>query len=291
MRAKNYYLWFLIITAALTFSLTGCGDQNINSQWKTQNIVIDGNDSDWGNSLKLYDKLNALVGVQNDDKFLYLCLVTTDQQLQNKILRRGLTIWFDKTGSNDKKFGIKYPIGFSGMKGQNMPGENTGIERPDATGERPTQQEVNQRILKNQTDMEFVGAKNEEIRIPVAQLKGVELKLGMNDNRLVYEMRIPLSHAGGFDYAINADTGTVVSVGLETGKMNLNTDNRRGVQRPDGGGEGGYGGGMGGGDDFGGGEMGGGRRGGYDRTRNVDPSEFQSLEFWAEVKLASEAGH
>lgn len=285
MRAKSYYLWFLLISATITFSLTGCGDQNINSNWRTQNLVIDGNDSDWGNTLTMYDKLNALVGVENDDKYLYLCLVTTDQQLENKILRMGLTIWFDKTGSNDKKFGVKYPIGFSGMQRPNTPGENTGIERPDATGERPTQQEVNERIIKRQTDMEFVGANNEQIRIPVAQLKGVELKLGLNDNRLVYEMKIPLSHAGGFDYAINADTGSVVSVGLETGKMNFNKGEGRKFQRPDGGGEGGFGGG---GDDFGGGEMGGGRRGGFDRARNVDPSEFQSLEFWAEVKLASE---
>ena len=280
MRAKNYYLWLSLVFAALAFTLTGCGDQNISSKWRTQNLTIDGNDSDWGNSLTFYDKLNALVGVENDDKFLYLCLVTTDQQLQSKILRMGLTVWFDKTGNNDKKFGIKFPLGFSGMNRQNFTGERFNPEQ----SQRPNPQEINDRILKNQTDMEFVGAKNEEVRLPVAQLKGVELKLGLKDGRFVYEMRVPLSHAGGYDYAISADTGSVVSVGLETGKMNFDRSENRGFGRSRGG-EGGFGGGMEGGDDFGGG-MGGGREG-YERARNLNPSALQQLDFWAEIKLAS----
>ncbi len=286
MRVKNYYSWLILFSAALTITLTGCGDQNINSKWRTQNLTIDGNDSDWGNSLTFYDKLNALVGVENDNKFLYLCFVTTDQQLQNKILRMGLTVWFDKTGNNEKKFGIKFPIGFSGMNSQNFTGERYN---PDQ-GERPNPQEINDRILKNQTDMEFVGANNEEVRLPIVQLKGVELKIGIKDSRLVYEMKIPLTHAGGYDYAISADTGSVISVGLETGKVNFNKGEGRGIQRPNGGGEGGFGGGMeGGGDDFGGGGMEGGR-GGYERARNFNPSALQPLDFWAEVKLASSAG-
>ncbi len=276
MKAKNYFLWLSLVFAALALSLTGCGDQNISSKWRTQNLTIDGSDSDWGNSLTFYDKLNALVGVENDDKFLYLCLVTTDQQLQNKILRMGLTVWFDKTGNNEKKFGIKFPIGFSGMNRQNYTGERYNPQQ----GERPNPQEINDRILKDQTDMEFVGAKNEEIRLPIAQLKGVALKLGLKDGRLVYEMRIPLTHAGGFDYAISADTGSVISVGLETGKMSFDKSRNRGFGRPSGG-EGGFGGGMEGGDDFGGG------REGYERARNFNPSNFQPLDFWAEVKLAS----
>ncbi len=284
MRAKNYFLWLSLVFAALALTLTGCGDQNINSKWRTQNLTIDGNDSDWGNSLIFYDKLNALVGVENDDKFLYLCLVTTDQQLQSKILRMGLTVWFDKTGNNEKKFGIKFPIGFSGMNRQNLTGERLNPEQ----GQRPNPQEINDRILKNQTDMEFVGANNEEVRLPIAQLKGVELKLGLKDGRFVYEMRVPLSHTGGYDYAISADTGSVVSVGLETGKMNFDRSKDRGFGRPRGG-EGGFGGGMEGGDDFGGGMEGG--REGYERARNFNPSAIQPLDFWAEIKLASSPGN
>ncbi len=280
MSAKNYYLWLLLALAAFAFSLTGCGDQNINSKWRTQKLTIDGNDSDWGHSLTYYDKLNALVGVENDGKFLYLCLVTTDQQLQNKILRMGLTVWFDRTGSNNKKFGIKYPIGIGGMDRKNFTGERLNPQQ----GERLNPQEIDKRIINNQTDMEFVGANNEEVRLPVTQLKGVELKLGLKDSRLVYEMRVPLSHTGGYDYAINVDTGSVVSVGLETGKMNFNSGERKGFRNP----EGGFGGGMEGGDDFGGGAMGGGREG-FERSRNFNPSAFQPLDFWAEVKLASKS--
>ncbi len=281
MKAKSYAHLLILIFSAVTFSLTGCGDQNINSSWRTQNLTIDGSDADWGNSLKLNDKLNALVGVENDDKFLYLCFVTTDQELQDKILRMGLTVWFDKTGNNGKKFGIKFPVGISGINRQ-----DAGAQRiSPPPGELPNSDRINKLIIRNQNDMEFVGANNEVTRVPVNQLKGVQLKLGLKDNRLVYEMRIPLLHSGGYDYAISADTGSVISVGLETGKVNFNGREDMSFGRPEGG-EGGFGGGMEGGDDFGGYGAGGGQRG-FQRARNLNPSGLSPMDFWAEVKLAS----
>ncbi len=269
--------------AALIFIFAGCGDTDINSKWRTQNITIDGDDSDWGNSLTMVDKLNSLVGVENDSDNLYLCFVTADNDLQMKILRMGLTVWFDRTGSDDKKFGIRFPIAMQGM-------DMTSFRRDRINGqqgERPNREQMKERFVTNLRELEIVGPDNEVTRINLSELKGMQLKLGLKDNRLVYEMKIPLSLKGGANYAISADTGSTISVGLETGSFEARKNNGEGFS---GGGEGGGFQPPEGGDDFGGGGMrgGGGRRGGFGgRGRaNFNSSALEPLKFWAKVKLA-----
>ena len=292
-----YYKKGLLIFGllALIFSVAGCGDTEINSKWKTQNITIDGNDADWGNTLTYVDDIKSLVGVENDNNFLYLCLVTTDNTLESKMLRMGLTVWFDRTASDDKKFGIRFPLGFRGMDRSQFQKERTA----NMEGTRPNPTEINERLLNNQTDAEIVGANNEANRIPLTGLKGIELKLGMKDGRLVYEMKIPLQHKPGFNYAISADTGSAISIGLETGSFTANRSGQGGEFRRSSGGEGddgGFGGQPGGeGDNLGGegGGMRGGRGGradGYGRGggRQFGRSALEPLSFWAKVNLAAE---
>ena len=279
----------VLLLLPVIFSIIGCGDTKIDSKWRTQNIVIDGNESDWGNTLTYVDDLKSLVGVENDDKNLYLCLVTTDQDLETKVLRMGLTVWFDNTAGNDKDFGIRFPIGRGGVDREAMRKEMGNTE-----DQRPNPEKMKEMLVQNENEAEIVGKNNDVNRAPLTQLKGVELKIGLKNSRLVYEMKIPLSHAGGFNYALNADTGSTISVGLETGTFQRNANGENGYKRPEGGegGEGGFGSpsGEGGGDDFGGGRMGrgedGGRRGGREGGGNYNSSSFEPISFWAKVKLA-----
>jgi hypothetical protein len=317
------FLLFIVITFA------GCGDEEINSKWRTQDITIDGNDSDWGNSLIYYDDIKALVGAQNDKDYLYLCFVTSDQQLESKILKGGVTVWFDNKGDNDKKFGIRFPIpaknmnkppstkgndnqtsmGGDGMGGPpnsdegdqgqppNMDGDNQqgppnmgGKNGPGAGGPN-----MKENALKNQTDIEvIIGSKDSSI-IPIAQLKGVELKLKIKGTRMVYEIKMPLAMKGNFSYAINAASGSIISVGLETPTMEQRAMQvgASGQGGGEGGGPGGGGGGEGGGPGGGGGEGGGpgggggGGMGGGSRGGGMNGTSSKALSFWAEVKLST----
>jgi len=279
----------ILLLLPVIFSIYGCGDTKINSKWRTQNLVIDGKENDWGNSLTYIDDLKALVGVENDDKYLYLCLVTNDQDLETKVLRMGLTVWFDNTASDDKDFGIRFPIGRGGIDREAMRKSMEGTE-----GQRPNPEKMREMLVQNENEAEIVGKNNDVNRLPLTELKGVDLKLGLKDGRLVYEMKIPLSHKGGFNYALSADTGSTISVGLETGSFQRNSNGGNGFKRPEGGegGEGGFGSpsGEGGGDDFGGGRMGrgegDGRRGG--RGGEFNRSSFEPVSFWAKVKLEGE---
>jgi hypothetical protein len=300
------------ITVLLLFMLfiviyfAGCGDTELNSKWRTQNITIDGNDSDWSNSLVFYNEINSLVGVQNDRDYLYLCLVTSDQQLERKIFTTGITIWFDNTDKGDKKFGIRYPLMAKNMNRDAFENGDDQAEgrrtNPDDGRETPSdnrlaagfpgRENTEDKFLKNQTEIEVIDANNESTRYPIAQLKGVQLKMTVKDYRMVYEFRIPIAMKNEYSYAVGAASGSTISVGLETGtqeaKRNKNFSDR-------GAGEGGddpsqgSGDGMSGGDNYGG-QGNGMHSGGRGRSHTggqVKGASTQPLNFWADVKLST----
>jgi hypothetical protein len=106
--------------------LAGCGTMKMQSNWRENEIEIDGSQTDWKGALTFLEKKNLSFGFMNDDHYLYACLVTGDPMLQSKILRMGFTIWFDATGGKDKKYGIRFPIGFNPDELRQIPGPSTG---------------------------------------------------------------------------------------------------------------------------------------------------------------------
>lgn len=281
---------YLIAIISFTLLISGCNDNIINSVWKTNDIKIDGNDSDWGNSLTYVKDSNLLFGVQNDDKYLYLCLATNDQDLQTKILRLGLTIWFDTTGGDNEIFGIKYPLSFQDLDHSNFNfGKNENFTPEEQNFNHGN---MNEKMLMRQTDVEILGKnKNDYTRIGLSELKGIEIKVNIKNYRFVYEMKIPLVQTKETPYAINTDTSRTIGIGLETGTIDRNkfpqekgfgiegssAENQGGEEPIEGGG--GY---------FGGGNMHPRGSGGYGRQRGDGQSLMSApLNYWTQVKLAS----
>ncbi len=299
LNALLLFLLFIVITFA------GCGDKEVSSKWRTQNITIDGNDSDWSGSLVFYEDINSLIGVQNDNNYLYLCLVTTDQQLERKILMTGLTIWFDNEDKGDKKFGIRFPVRMKNMNnGAFLPGEDQteGRRRDPDDGREGMSGNSRQAgslehgktgdiFLKNQTEIEVIDAHDEATRFPISELKGIELKMTVKDYRMVYEFKIPIAMKNSYSFAVGAVNGSTISVGLETGfaeaKKNKDVIDRASGE---GGAEPTSGEGMGNGNDYGG-ESGGMRsgrgRGHGGQGTGFNSSSVQPVKFWADVKLNS----
>lgn len=281
---KKILLTFSIL---MLFIISGCKGDVITSKWKTSEITIDGNDSDWGNTLTYMKDSKLLFGVQNDNENLYLCLVTNDPDLENKIVRMGLTVWLDREGGDRHVFGIKYPLSFQEL------GRSSSNRSPEDMNRQPMDRnQIDERLLSRQTEVEIIGKSKDDVtRIPISELKGLKLKVGIKDYRMVYEMQIPLHPANDAPYIINADTGSTVSIGLITGTIDRSKFNGEGNfrQRHEGG-ESADGseqpeGGMGEG-----GMRERGEGGGYRRQRGTQNSNsMEPLEFWAEVKLASQS--
>lgn len=280
----------LLLTLSIisVFILAGCKGDKVNSIWNNGNIKINGNDSDWRNTLTYVKDSKFLFGIQNDNKNLYLCLVTNDPELENKIIRMGFTVWLDREGSDRQVFGIKYPLSFQDLGRPSFNRPPGGME-----GRPMDRNQIDDRMLKRQTDIEILGKnKNDVTRIPVSELKGIKVKVDVKDYRMVYEMKIPLHSSNDAPYAINADTGSTISVGLATGTIDRSKfEKREGFsgrrQRPEGG-EGTEGGEY---PEGGMREPREGGEGGYrmNRNRSNGGNSMEPLEYWTEVKLATQS--
>ncbi len=254
--------------------MAGCGMIDLKSHWRNRPVVIDGKNTEWGNSLVLLDDKETSIGIMNDSEFIYIGLVTTNRNLRNQVARRGITFWFDVEGGKDEKFGVHYPLGFDAVR------PSTDNET-DADNQSAT---VQKDIPTDDLEIEGPG-KDDHHPMTFAEAGGIEAKYKIANGVLVYELKVPLSDKTSSPFAIGAKSGTLIGVGAETSKNKTSPKPSEGVS------EGGGGGGMGGGGyGGGGGGMGGGGRGhrggGGGGGRSSSGGQGEPFTMWAKVQLA-----
>lgn len=132
--------------------------------------------------LNVLDDKKTSVGVLNDNDFIYLIFITTNRDVHNQVVRRGLTLWFDSDGGKDQKFGVRYPIGFGGIRSVQEARSESDDEWQDLRKENSTD------------EMEIIGPKKDDRhRMTLAETGGMEARFTTSNGVLVYEMRVPLS--------------------------------------------------------------------------------------------------
>jgi len=195
-------------------------------------IVVDGVAEEWQGALSFIEDEELFVGFMNDQTYLYVCLKSGDERSPARLMRQGLTVWFDPAGGNKKVLGIKYPIGGppGGWNSQRM------MDQPDDTQEtRPRRLPAELEILRS--DSEFPAT----MTLEQAKKEGLEVKASVTTGSFMYELRIPLAISEGRTVAVGAQPNGVVGILFETGKLDMS---RMGGRPP--GGMGGARGGMGG---------------------------------------------
>ena len=246
--------------------MAGCGSIELKSHWRDRDILIDGKNTEWRESLYSLDDQKLSVGLFNDEDFLYIGLLTNDRDLQRLISRRGLTLWFDKDGGEEQKFGVHYPVGFRGPGASRE--ENPEGEEPEAQRESPPEASG---------DLEIIGpGEGGRHKMTILETGGIEVKLENSSGVLVYEIKVPLSEIGSHPFTIGAKTGSIIGVGLET----AGSRDRQGSPDEATGERSGRSGGLRGGGGGGGRRRGG---GGSERSGGGQP---EPLKVWARVQLA-----
>jgi len=210
----------------------------------------------------------------NDGEFLYMRLSATDPGARAQITRQGLIVWFDSGGGKKKKFGVRYPVvergeggGYGGGFGRR--GGDQG-DSGSTAGSQDDTQPPNERV-------DILGpGKNDARELMRDHLQGIDVAYRVEQGTLQYELKVPIAKTDDHPYAIEADAGKPIGIGLETPKM----------QRPsfEGGGGGFGGGGMGHGGGMGRGGGGMGRRGGGGGGRGYQPPK--PLNTWGTLTLA-----
>ena len=198
----------------IILSLSCSGGKEIVGNWRTQEIKIDGDISDWQNSLVSIPDKKFAVGFKNDDKFLYVSLITDDRMKIMQMLRNGFITWFTPDGKSDKTFGVKFPLSNKDLKDEqfhNMNRENFQLDNMEKQFAQ---------LLIRQKELEIIN--NDKFPLSLMYLEnkeGIKAKLGYAENNFVYELQVPLKAGGNYTYQIATTPGGKVTIRFETEKI------------------------------------------------------------------------
>ncbi len=251
--------------------LAGCGSTQVRSAWRHTSIDVTAAETgELQGALKQFADKHVMLAFVNDSTYLYIAITSDDRSLQRQILARGLTVWFDHAGGEDRRFGIHYPIGMpGGMGGRERREEMSEGEEGDRQWEPP---------MPDLAEAEILGPmQDEHHQVRVMELHDIQMKLDVGrDGTTSYRMRVPLMDSGRDPYAIGSLAGRMIGVGFEAGAR-MRSAQGEGADRSEmpGGGMGRRGGGYGG---YG--------RGGGFSPRGGGQRE-EPLQMWVQVQLAA----
>lgn len=258
----------LLITGAFLVALKAQSIAEYKSKWYPG---LAGDDIESKiNRMQFNDKSQLLFLVANDQEKLYVDLIVADRASIQKIMRYGLTTWFNTSAKHKKELGIEFPVTAEGA-GDPAFMKDKGGEKKDMR--------LAMMVSKNR-EMVLIGfdGKKEKRAIDLQKDRefygNVEMLEG---GRLHISLAVPLERIGRSSVESHS---LPVSLGFETGYMDLTGQGGM----PSGGGS--QGGGMpGGGAPYGGGMYGGGpppgagqgsMTGGSDQQQKPDISQLAS---------------
>jgi len=242
-------------------------------------ITIDGQFRDWDGALKFVEQAELSVGLMNDNHHLYIALVVGDREVRRQIMMSGLYLWFDPDATENRQFGIRYPIGVV---------EGTDDLMSLLKERDPTK--MVEAFDKASSEVMVIGREDRIWRRGrVDEFDGIVVAAEAGKDALVIEFKIPLAETARFGYGIGSTEGDLIGIGLESPEVDMEKMRdeiqktmSEGGGRPSGGG--GRGGGM-----PGGGKSGGGRGGGMRPSGGGDrPEPPEPIKLWTQVVLASQ---
>jgi hypothetical protein len=186
------------------------------STWRDRDIKVDGSDEEWrGQELPVKGERFSL-GIMNDDQWLYLCLPTKDPGTRTTIGLMGVVVWLDRAGGKKQTFGIHFPV-------PNPPGAG-GVRRPpppSSGGEgRAAPPEGQPQEVPGQREIGILGpGKNDARLVPIDQAGGIEARVGVHQELMVYEIRVPLHRTADHPYSPDLHQGDTVRLKIETAPL------------------------------------------------------------------------
>jgi len=287
---------FLAVSALISCSSSKHSKtKRLPGTWQVSPITIDGKNNDWPSAYPEYDE-KAQIGyaISNDKENLYITMETGDPATQLKILKEGMTVWIDKSGSEDEVMAINYPLP-SANKSPDRPkaarssqGQGTGNNRMNNDEKlRMDLEDKVKKALSEANEYSLQGFKACNLQFPIMELDscGIVVRMAMDtDNELIWEARVPFKSFYPKPEIARMDKGKPMSVCFETTAM------KRPASQGNGGGGGGNNGGfrpsigmggmgmgmrMGGG----GGGMRGGNRNNTQQNNMMEPA-YKSTKTW-----------
>jgi hypothetical protein len=244
----------------------------------------------WNDSLKYNSENKILYSVKHDNDNLYISMRCINDNMNNRIMSYGMTLWIDTTGHRKEKLGIRYPLGFKDAGVDLQPPKENADANAGGEQQRHNMRKNRNEILKKWIEMDLIGFDKEPIRAFITTPVGIKVKADFDSvDAFCYRAIVPYKaihykpSAGGKDekyFSIGFTTGKPENTSAGNGDQSMG--GMRGDPRTNTGGMGGAvgPGGMGAGRmGTGGGGMHGGRGGRQGMTYQ------EPLDFWVRVVL------
>jgi hypothetical protein len=197
----------LIGFACFMLFITGCSNSLAPvGHYQDRSVVADGNADDWSTPLRFSNSEHTFqYSVTNDKRNVYICIITNNEATILRMLRSGMTIYFDPKGEKNKTTSLEFPV----RKAQ----ENTNNNGNPLTEESVKNSEDELLLQSNFFNTTgFVNFENGQYNVDdkTGDIK-VAIKLH-DDSSFVYEAVVPLKNIPGIDP--NAKKTKNFSVGI-----------------------------------------------------------------------------
>jgi len=222
MKNTNTKTWpfFLVMVFFFLFLSAGCTALKLNSTWKRNQIIVDGDSSDWIENMFYLESKKVLLGIRNDSEYFYMCMIMEESSLRDQMMRNGFILWFDPDGGKDKFFGIKFPLGMN-PENREAPPPERAAKREDLDFDRDRDQNKFKEFFENiPSEIEILSSKKEPgQRVPMEEAKGIDVRLKALSGIMVYEIKVPLKEDDDHPFAVNAELEDSIGLCLEIPKM------------------------------------------------------------------------
>lgn len=174
----------------LILLLTACSPKIADKlAWQSNPVTIDGLAPEYQN-FRYYDASSKIFySFSNDRTNLYICLKTSDNAMQMKIMKAGMEIWIDTTSKAKKQTGILFPLA-------DITKTNFGGAQPQMNneGQKPDISRIKQNFFLAQTYMQLIGFKKATNGLSRLEDKsGIKVRMNWDStNTLIYESIVPL---------------------------------------------------------------------------------------------------
>lgn len=229
----------VVVATAVVTLLSGCGGPGLNSRWADEYDTVDRQFADWDGAER--GEQNGLsIALQNDSSYLYISVITTDEERIDQIRRTGLTVWFDQFGERNRLVGIQYPSFNTGREaGLSMADRRNPDRKRNERPARPIARQANAIAVIPAGEKKAVRWTHAE-----AEAQGIAGQIDDLDTALVWQLRVPLAEQGKYRCAVGSgwvrpDFTRNISIGLESGRPFTGRDDRPGPSGHPGGGMGG----------------------------------------------------
>jgi hypothetical protein len=209
---KNALSSLVLGSLLSTLLLTSCSHKLAPSgNYQTTPVVADGVPDEWKLPLRFSNESYTLqYTVTNDNKNIYICILSRDEATQLRMLRNGMSVCFDPKGEKNKNISIAFPIRKQPEPDAYRNRSGNPITAADMKSRK--EQLLLQSDYYNTIGFQHIENGQYALKDNKSDIQ-VAMKLNNEDSLLVYEAIVPIKDVLGADLSPKSESRNF-SVGI-----------------------------------------------------------------------------